>query len=408
MKRKSNKINNRLKLNKLNYKKTKTVKSTKYTNKTNKIETIKRLSKYKLNGGGDIVSIQFKNVDDRDLVISDESLGYDNLNSILYNNIKCTVQWKDKDIVQNINFAIDISKELGHSERIPKKPVYGLNPDDNTNLFVKISNIKDGKKNDIGELCLWLIASKNLTIPVEPALSENDKKGLIYLGYIRSEGKNCFTPFIKVPQGLIIMKILIQFSKLLKFTKIILLDQANKNCVVNEGENNLFNQDRNLRNRYLLQTGNTYYGTFGFRPIKEDDSRIYNLINKLLSTPIIDLFNKETIIKYMPTESNNDNVDLSRLINEYSTKYVTSLNTSIANPELQNQPYFKFNDAFIKSDCLYEKIIYDLLFSDNSLFNFVNENIKPLMSELYTQKELEDLSSSSLKTSKFENMMLIL
>jgi hypothetical protein len=78
------------------------------------------------------------------------------------------------------------------------------------------------------------------------------------------------------------MQILINLSKLLKFNEIILLDQANKSCnVINSEGHNIFEQERNLRNKYLLQTGHTYYGTFGFRPIKSEDAVIYENINNI-------------------------------------------------------------------------------------------------------------------------------
>ena len=150
------------------------------------------------------------------MILLDDVTGYDNLKNLIpkgqiETSFNCNVKWTNTDEEKTFVFDIEVSKTLDHSERIPHKQSYGLSPGDKDNLFIKISNITDngrGAKNNIGELCLWLIASPNLNIPSRE-LNPDFKKGLLYLGYIRTEGKSCFRPFEKAPQGTIIMRILI-------------------------------------------------------------------------------------------------------------------------------------------------------------------------------------------------------
>jgi hypothetical protein len=289
----------------------------------------------------------------------------------------CEIEWKIGTKINKLNFNIIITRELFGEQIIDIFKGY-------PNIYIYIKNINASNSNNIsGKSCLWLISNPNYKI----TYLGREITNIIYLGYIRSEGKKCFRVLeredVKVPQGTLIMNILIELSRFLRFNGISLLDYATKKCNVINLKNENEVQDRSLKYTYLLSTGDTYYGKFGFKPIVQANLEIYNKINSLFNKPIVELFHDvdlQSILTKISSEKESRRNPLTKL-------YLETLMRRIS--EGSHEPFYMFNARFIKSDCKNEKIILDIL------------EDYPFIKDITTGKFIRSLSVSN-----FEKMYL--
>ena len=371
--------NKKSKLKKVSNKKSKLKKVSNKKSKLKKVSNKKSKRNY-FHKGGSIINIEFEYEETKIKITKFETPAYNNLTELLNKKINCIVKWKNRDDTENkYTFEIDINKNNPIGENLPHK----IKSD--TNIFIKIENPqhvidKTKNSNTTTPSCLWLVSNEEL-------------KDDIYLGYIRTENRKCFNTDAKnkkIPQGEIMMNILIELSKLLNFKKIKLFDQSSKYCEP-------LKLPRNFRNTNLLKTGDTYYGKFGFRPEKLEDKLVYNPLSKLLKMRVVDLFKTDTIRELKNFYSKN-------LSAEYHSEKVDYLNNLLN--ILESNKLDKFNDVnkkLIDSDCMWEKVIYDLIEDEPSLFLNMSESIQPLLNEIYPDKKY-----NGLKTGKFEKMELVL
>jgi len=374
--------------------------------KVNKRKTVnKNKSKSKKNksynydllngGGGEINNIKFY-IDDVEINNIVVDTGYKNLNDLKtklltepQKKFKCIVEWKhDNGNSSKYKFEINVNSSLPGDEILPAKYSSA------SNIYISINRISKQDRNTDKPLCLWLI-------------SNNENPNIINLAYIRSENKTCFVlesgfESLKIPQGNIIMKLLINLSRLLNYKTIELLDQSNKTC--NYGPGN--DQSRNLRNFYLLKTGDTYYGSIGFRPNNPENKVFYDNTSKLLKTPIGDLFNIEGINKI---KAHYDGINISdfddskKSFHEFKKQYIDELLKNLNNPEIKIK-FNDFNNKYINQDCKWEKVIYDIIEDKPYLFSeeYINDKSKELVKSVYPTGQY----SSGLITSRFEKMAL--
>jgi hypothetical protein len=320
--------------------------------------------------------------------IKSELLGHSLLEELIKQGIhtlSCEIDWKIGEKITKLNFHLIITKEL-LNELLPKS-FSELSSRDNIYIYIKNINANNTNNNRPQSSCLWLISNPTYNITY---LGKNETN-IIYLGYIRSEGKNCFRVLAgedkKVPQGLLLMNIMIEISKLLKFNGISLLDYAAKSCLITKANNTSEEQKRGLKNVYLLTTGNTYYGNFGFKPIVKEYSDQYDQINNLFNKNISELFK---------------DVDLQAILNAINEKIKATGKDKYFNlmkiylerlmAEIKQNPlelFYTFNSRIIKSNCANEKIIIDII-EDHDF-------IKDRTTETYIK---------SLRTGNFEKMYL--
>lgn len=379
------KVSNK-KLNKVSNKKLKKV-SNKKLKKFSNTKTNQSKQNY-FHKGGNIETITFIRDDNKSEINKDtfkEQNGYTNLSTLLpEKKINCMINWKNRqEMVNTYKFEININKS------IPKGLIF-LPPiiNSSTNIYIKIQDDKHildkTKRNDVAQpACLWLVSNTG------EYLNSED----IYLGYIRADNRQCFDTEVedkRIPQGEIMMNILIQLSKFLNFKKIKLLDQSNKYCEP-------LQSDRNFRNTTLLKTGDTYYGKFGFRPVLVEHKALYNFISQLLKTPVCNLFTSDSITKlisYYETPNKDKYYENKILYLKTLLDYIKTENTIQFN---------EINNKLITSDCMWEKIIYDLIEDSPSLFNTDYTNIlqHDLLSKIYPGNK-----GFGLKTANFEKMEL--
>jgi hypothetical protein len=295
---------------------------------------------------------------------------------------------------KNIRISVDYINDADIKKITIEAKLSSINKE---NIPLKISKMKDkiyfiiddinGLKNDY---CVWLSASK-------------DYPDEIYLGYIRSQGYICYNPVSKIPQGDLLMNVIIDFSRYVGFKKIKLLDQSNKNC---EYEPINFNQDRSLRSISILRTGDTYYGKYGFKPIDPTHLDTYNRISTILKRQIKEFkFNENmNLIKIKEEKIDEDkikeeiikkeNIKDKKILEDKIKEEIIKISLrkeyidALLDPNKQDKLFIDINNDFYKSNCYYEKIIRDLIEDDE--INFINE------------------LQNSLSLSHFENMELIL
>lgn len=160
----------------------------------------------------------------------------------------------------------------------------------------------------------------------------------------------------EIPQGHLLMNLILNFSKYVGFKKIKLMDLSNKECNFADIG---FKYSRSLRSISLLRFGDTYYGKYGFRPSDETHYKEYEETSKILKRQIKDIINSnEKLHELRRTLENLDKFTEKDLIkNSLKKKYVEALFL----PDNREKKFIELNNIFIMSNCYYESIIRDLV-----------------------------------------------
>ena len=203
-------------------------------------------------------------------------------------------------------------------------------------ITTDINGVEDRKE------CLWLYSGDN-------------KKDDLYLGYINGFAK-CFEAFgnAKLGIGNILMLYVIAFAKKLKFKTITLNDQANKKCIYNK-----FNQDRSVKRGYILMTGTSWYGSFGFEPMVSKQI-IFDTI-KLFNSTLKELQENNILVKEHIEKIYNHQYLHSEVsdFDSLTKKYLKDL--LVAMEKTPEMIFGNFNKQKIIEKCIYEKVITDLI-----------------------------------------------